>query len=488
VIRPRWRGPFADARFRRLLIGQSLSGFGDTALYLTLGIWAKALTHSNAAAGAVFLALGIPALFAPLAGHLADRVRRRPLLLWANAVTAVMVLSLLAVRSPAQLWILYLVAFSYGVAFTVLSSAGAGLRKDLLPADDLAAASAAFQSIGYGLRIVAPLAGAALFVLFGGQAVAVLDAATFAAAIAALLSIKLAESAPDPAHAGSFRREVTAGFRHLRAVPLLAQTTFVTAAAFSIIGLDETIIFAVIGQGLHRPPSFLGVLSSAQGAGAIAAGILTAPLLRRIGSARMIGLALGGFVVESAAYLSGSAALVLAGSFVGGAGLLWLVAVSGAATQRYTPPRLQGRANAAWTMAVITPQTISIAASAALISYVSYRTLLMIVLATIGACGTYLLARPAPEPVADAPLLNPVSQHPDRPPAIRTADAPASRFAELPGWSGAGAPGGASPRPEPGTGSAGRGAAQRRRLDLHGSDAAPAGDRRQPQQARSQGA
>jgi MFS family permease len=81
MIRLRWRGPFADPRFRRLLAGQSLSTFGDTALYLTLGIWAKALTGSNAAAGAVFLALGIPALFAPAAGHLADRVRRRPLLL-----------------------------------------------------------------------------------------------------------------------------------------------------------------------------------------------------------------------------------------------------------------------------------------------------------------------------------------------------------------------------------------------------------------------
>ncbi len=33
-----------------------------------------------------------------------------------------------------------------------------------------------------------------------------------------------------------------------------------------------------------------------------------------------------------------------------------------------------------------------------------------------------------------------------------------------PGWDGAGAPGGASPRPEPGAGSAGPGAAQRRRL------------------------
>ena len=63
-------------------------------------------------------------------------------------------------------------------------------------------------------------------------------------------------------------------------------------------------------------------------------------------------------------------------------------------------------------MAVITPQTISIAAGAALISYVSYRTLLVIVLATIGACATYLLARPAPEPEADAPLLTARRQSP----------------------------------------------------------------------------
>ena len=70
-----------DARFRRLLAGQSLSTFGDTALYLTLGMWAKDLTGSNSAAGGVFLALGVPSLFAPLTGHLADRFRRRPLML-----------------------------------------------------------------------------------------------------------------------------------------------------------------------------------------------------------------------------------------------------------------------------------------------------------------------------------------------------------------------------------------------------------------------
>lgn len=434
MIRLRWRGPFADARFRRLLLGESLSTFGDTALYLTLGIWAKTLTHSNAAAGAVFLALGVPALFAPAAGHLADRVRRRPLLLWANGLTAVLVLALLAVHSVAQLWVIYVVAFGYGVAFTVLSSATAGLQKDLLPAGDLAAANAALTSIGYGLRILAPLTGAGIFAVFGGGAVALLDVATFAAAIAALLSIRLTESSPEPARPGSFRRELAAGFRHLRAVPLLAQITLVTACAFSVIGLEETIIFAVIGQGLHRPPTYLGVLSSAQGAGAIAAGIILSPLLRRIGSARITGLALGGFALGSVTYLSGSAVLVLAGAAADGFGLVWLVAVTAAAIQRYTPPRLQGRANAAWTMIVITPQTISIAAGAALISYVSYRILLLAVIATIGTSAIYLLTRPAPEPSVDTrpdhlgdlsgqhpdPDLHPPPRPPDQRPGSKT--------------------------------------------------------------------
>lgn len=192
------RGPFTDPQFRRLLAGQTLSTFGDTALYLTLGIWAKVLTHSNSAAGGVFLALGLPALFAPAAGQLADRVRRRPLLLWANALTAAMVLSLLAVHSAAQLWIIYLVAFGYGVSFTVLASASAGLQKDLLPAAHLAAANAATETASYGVRIVAPLAGAGLFAAFGGRAVALLDVATFAAAIAALASVRVTESPPEP--------------------------------------------------------------------------------------------------------------------------------------------------------------------------------------------------------------------------------------------------------------------------------------------------
>jgi hypothetical protein len=306
------------------------------------------------------------------------------------------------VHSRSQLWIIYLVAFGYGVAFSVLGSGFAGLQKDLLPGPDLAAANAALTSIGYGLRIVAPVVGAALFTAFGGGAVAIMDAATFAAAIAALVTLRLTESVPEPAGPGTFRREVAAGFRHLRRVPLLAQITGVTVCSFSIIGLNETVIFAVIGQGLHRPPSFFGIYSGVQGAGSVAAGIALTALLRRAGTARMIGLSLAWFALGAAAYLSDSTALVLAGGFADGAGVVWLVAVTGSAIQRYTPPRLQGRAQAAWTMVVVTPQTFSIAAGAALISHLSYRVMLLAIIAILAACAAVILIRPAPEPLTDA--------------------------------------------------------------------------------------
>jgi len=54
--------------------------------------------------------------------------------------------------------------------------------------------------------------------------------------------------------------------------------------------------------------------------------------------------------------------------------------------------------NAAATALLITPQTLSIAVGAALISVVSYRLLLIVMAVIIGACAAWLLARPAAAP------------------------------------------------------------------------------------------
>jgi MFS family permease len=415
-------GPLGDPRFRRLLAGQSLSSFGDTALYLVLGIWAKELTGSNSAAGAVFLALGLPALVGPFSGHLADRVRRRPLLIATNAAAGVMVLSLLAVHDRRHVWILYAVAFGYGLASGILNSAGAGLRKSMLAADQVAAANALLQTVNQGLRVAAPLVGTGMFVAWGGGAVAILDSATFAAAILALLAIRIDEPGrPGPEAAdgrGSFRREVTAGFRHIRSVPLLFQITLVTGCAFAVIGLTETAIFAVVDQGLHRSPAFFSVLNTTQGAASVIGGVAVPFLLRRIGVARVVGLALTGFGLASVLYCSHSLVLCLAGSVADGFGLVWLVVGLSTAAQVHTPSALQGRVNSAWMMAVITPQTLSIAAGATLIAVVDYRVLLLAISAVMAVCAATLLVRPAaaPQPQSQA---QPAPQPSDEIPAPR---------------------------------------------------------------------
>ncbi|HZQ36711.1 MAG TPA: MFS transporter, partial [Dehalococcoidia bacterium] len=204
---------YHDARL--LLIGQTLSLFGDLALFLVLGIWVKALTGSNAAAGLVFFAYTAPSLAAPLAGVLVDRVRRRPLMIATNLAIGAVMFLLLLVHGCGEVWLIYVVALLYGCAGLVFGSAQSALLTVLLPEELLGDANAAFQTTRQGMRLIAPLAGAALYSAIGGGSVALIDAATFAVAACCLWRLRTPEPTPAP-HAGHFRQEVSAGLRHIR--------------------------------------------------------------------------------------------------------------------------------------------------------------------------------------------------------------------------------------------------------------------------------
>ena len=141
-------------------------------------MWVKSLTGSNAAAGMTFFWLVLPSLFAPLFGLFVDRVRRRPLLVWANVASGVCVLPLLLVRDAGDVWLIYAVAFVYGISFVVVPAGLNGLLKEVMPPRLLVEANASLQTIKESFRLVGPLAGAALFSALGGGAVAVVDAAS----------------------------------------------------------------------------------------------------------------------------------------------------------------------------------------------------------------------------------------------------------------------------------------------------------------------
>src|SRR2546421_12455629 len=110
-----------DARI--FLAGWTLSVFGDWAMFIVLGVWAKDLTDSNSAAGLVFFALAAPSLFSPLAGVVVDRLSRRRVMIWTYCAEAVVGLSLLFVHDRGDIWIVYAGTVFDGAAGTLAGSA-----------------------------------------------------------------------------------------------------------------------------------------------------------------------------------------------------------------------------------------------------------------------------------------------------------------------------------------------------------------------------
>src|SRR5689334_18663724 len=201
-----------DARL--YLLGQTFSMLGDSALWLAMGVWVKTLTGSNGAAGLVFFFFTAPTLLAPLNGLLADRMRRRPLLIATNVFAAGAVLLLLLVHGRGQVWLVYLVMALYGLAYSVLGAAQSALLTVMVPEDLLADANGALRTIQEALRLIAPLAGAGLFVLVGAHTVAIMDAVTFGVPVVCLAALRLREPRPQPS-GGHWGTEVMAGVRYL---------------------------------------------------------------------------------------------------------------------------------------------------------------------------------------------------------------------------------------------------------------------------------
>lgn len=389
--------------FRRLAIAWTFSNFGDSALYLTLAVWAKDLTGRDSAAGLVFLFLGLPAFLAPFAGQLADRLPRRRLVVQANLAAAVLVMALSRVGGADDVWILYAVTFAYGALTYVTSACASGLIRDLLDDAQLAGANGLLQTLDQGLRLLSPLVGVGLYALWGGTAIASLTAITLLIAAALVATVRMSESPPTPAaERGSWWAELSAGARHIRRTPALLRSTVMIAVAFSITGLANVAIFAVIDQGLGRSSEFFGVLSGAQGAGSIVGGVTSAWVIRRIASeqtAIALGLALLAAGIGIA--LVTSTAVVLLAMFLAGLGLPWCMVAFATTRQRLTPPPLQGRVSAAVNLAFNGPQTFGTAAGAALIGVVDYRVMIVVMAVVIGTCALlqFLPTRDAP-PVA----------------------------------------------------------------------------------------
>jgi MFS family permease len=384
-----------DARV--YLIGQSFSLFGDTAMFLALGIWVKELTHSNADAGLTFLFFPLAALFSPLAGIVVDRVRRRPTLVCVNFLSAALVMLLLFVHTASDIWIIYVTMFLYSFAGNFIGSAQSAFLTVLLPPEQLGDANGFLRTVREGLRLVAPLVGAGLFVIVGGHWIAALDSATFIIAGFSVLALHVREDKPTRSPQ-RFLTEISAGFHHVVRTPILRRMAISLAVALSVVGFLETAIFAITSNELHRSPSFIGVLMATQGVGALIGGPLSAPTMRKIGERWLCGVGLIGIVVGSLLLEGGSLIFVLIGAVFFGVALPPLIVGAYTLLQLRTPNELQGRAFSAFDLISSLPQTMSIGVGAILVTILGYRWELTIIAIVVALAALILLLPIVGEP------------------------------------------------------------------------------------------
>ncbi|GIG85866.1 MFS transporter [Plantactinospora endophytica] len=411
--------------FRLLFAGLLFSMTAESIMLLALAVWVKDLTDSDGMAGATIFAMVAPMALAPIIGWVVDRFPRRPFFIVANLATAVVLTPLFLVRDRTDVWVIYVVGALYGLSYVALTATLNGLIKEIVPEDLMAQANGVLQTVKQGLRLIGPLAGAALYTGAGGWTLPTVGMIGFSAAACAVSALRIAERVPGAARP-RWATEVGAGLRHMVGEPALRRAVVGAALAVLVMGFSESLIFAYVDQGLGREPGFVGVLVTVQGIGGVLGGLSSPVVVRRFGelAALAVGVALfapGALLLAYPTIGLAFVALVLLGfglpiAFVGLNTLL----------QRRTPAPLLGRVTAASEALISGPQAVSIGTGALLVGVVDYRLLFVVIAVVMTVAAGYLWAGRAlsapPAPVPTTPVPVPTTPVPDAPSAVPTPD------------------------------------------------------------------
>ncbi len=366
-----------DRTAGRCLAGVVVSGFGTSALWLTAGIWVKSLTGSDSLAALTVFAMWAPVLTGPALGALADRMDRKVLLVRGNLVTACLLVPLVLVDSGRTVWLLFAVLVLHGASGVVLDAAESALVAGTVPASLLADFNGLRMTANEGMKLVAPLAGAGLYVRFGGPAVALLAAATcaLAALVFARLPVRRTPATADSAPAGTWRDELAAGLRRIRASAVLRPLVTAGAATMFLAGVNGAVTFAYVDEVLGRAPAYAGVLYAVQGAGSVAVGLLAGPLLRRLPERVFAAGGIAVFALGVGARTVSPDAVALAASAAIGFGLPCVLIAAMTAVQRETPEAVLGRTAATAGSLMTAPNAVALALGAGLVAVVDVRVL-----------------------------------------------------------------------------------------------------------------
>jgi predicted MFS family arabinose efflux permease len=170
-----------NRNFRLLWFAQIVSELGDW--FYTLAIYSLLLDLTGKASSvalALVLQLLPQTLITPTAGVVNDRKRRKTVMIAADLARIVVVLCMLAARTPAMVWIIYplLILETFMIAF--FEPARTSVIPNICPPEDVLLANT-LSSTTWSLNLALGASlGGIVAVLFGRDAVFIINAASFA--------------------------------------------------------------------------------------------------------------------------------------------------------------------------------------------------------------------------------------------------------------------------------------------------------------------
>src|SRR5712672_1236459 len=169
-----------NAAFRRLFAANAISQMGDWLNVVALFSLLLELTGKGEAVAIALLTRFLPMFFAgPAAGVLADRVSRRAILLVSDLLRAGLVLCLLLVRRPDQVWVAYAVVTAHSLVSAFFEPAQQAMLPNLVSEKDYPLAATLENSLWAVTLATGSALGGVALALVGRDAAFVFDALSF---------------------------------------------------------------------------------------------------------------------------------------------------------------------------------------------------------------------------------------------------------------------------------------------------------------------
>jgi MFS family permease len=304
--------------FRSLWLAQVISLTGDWFNTIASVILVNRYAASGLAVGGLFIARALPPfLLGPVAGVIADRFDRRKVLILSDVLRACIVLCFLLIDRPERLWLLYVLTVLQFSVSSFFEPSRAALVPSLVKSDELLTANTLASITWSAMLTLGGAIGGLTASLFGVQVSLVVDALTFLASAALLLTVQ-GTFQTDAAHSlESGWQNFVDGMNYVRKDPDVGLVTLVKAlgqvGSFDIIAA----LYAshVFRQG-QEGATTLGLMFTAFGVGAVIGPLIS----NRFGESHALWLRraiLAGFVCMPLAWLIVGTASTLPVALVG---------------------------------------------------------------------------------------------------------------------------------------------------------------------------